>query len=309
MTSGTRDSSRGTAEGEKILRVARAGLQSGGIDAATGSRSRWETTVAALRDTSAHVVLVQEMAAHPPHRLRAHLWRAANALGMTPVLGPPGPGPVPGLGNHPAILVAAGAGLRIIDDGSPLWGPGGGALPSWCHALVEVPGLAHPLAFYSAHLPARSAVAQLAQAEELASVIAQRGELTIAGGGWNCFSPADHLTTGELAAMPPQLRPSRLRRRADDGAWVPNYDVDDCLTGIGLVDVAADLPPGEREPAELTATAGPGGRIDRFYVTAGLDAAAGRYQQRDSGGSDHQMLVFHLDVSAAAELVPPGAVP
>ncbi len=124
--------------------------------------------------------------------------------------------------------------------------------PSWCHALVEVPGLAHPLAFYSVHLPARSAVLQLAQAEQLASIIAQRGELAVAGGGWNCLAPADQLTPDQLEAMPPQLRPSRLRRRPDDGGWAPNYDVDDCLTGIGLADLAADLPRSDREPAQLT---------------------------------------------------------
>jgi len=187
---------------------------------------------------------------------RSAAWRTANALAMTPVPGPLGPGSVPG--NHSAVMVAAGVGLRIIYDGPPLCGPGGGPWPSWCHALVEVPGLAYPLAFYSVDLPARSAVRQLAEAEELASVIAERGELAVAGGGWNCFAAADHLLPAALEAMPPHLRPPRMRHRLDDGAWEPNYDVGDCLTGIGLTDLAADLPRTDREPAQLTSLPAPG---------------------------------------------------
>ncbi len=97
MTSTARDGSRVTTEtADRLLRVACANMQSGGIDAATGSPGRWEQTVATLRDMGPHVVLIQEMAAHPPHRPRAHLWRTANALGMTPVPGPPGPSPARG---------------------------------------------------------------------------------------------------------------------------------------------------------------------------------------------------------------------
>ncbi len=44
-------------------------------------------------------------------------------------------------------------------------------------------------------------------------------------------------------------------------------------------------------------------------MTAGLDAAACRYRQRATEGSDHQILMFALDLRATAGLVPPGPVP
>jgi hypothetical protein len=94
-----------------------------------------------------------------------HLWRTANELGMTPVLGPASPDSVSG--NHPAVLVSTADGLRILDAGPPPY-PAGGTAPAWCEAKVTVPGMRHPVWLISVHLPARSATSQRIQAERLA---------------------------------------------------------------------------------------------------------------------------------------------
>ena len=85
-----------------------------------------------------------------PYRLQAHLWRTANELGMTPVLGPASPDSVSG--NHPALLVNTAGGLQILDAGPPPF-PAGGAAPAWCEAQVAVPGMLHPVWLISVHLP------------------------------------------------------------------------------------------------------------------------------------------------------------
>jgi hypothetical protein len=287
--------------GHAVLRIASVNLQYGGLSE-DGDDARWCKSVGALTDQDPHVVLVQEMTARPV-RLQEHLWRTANELGMIPVLGPPSPDSFSG--NHTAILVAARAGLVILDTGPPAVSPGSGP-PAWCQALVGFPGIRHPVCFYSVHLPARSSVAQLLEAERLASRIAQRGELAVAGGDWNCYAPADMLTPATLASLPRHLRPPRMRAGVA-GAWEANYDVHHALAAAGLTDAAGFLHPAQRDPRELTPTGIGGGRVDRFYVTGPLTGAIQRYEQRDTGGSDHQLLLLTVDLSATA--VPPGPVP
>jgi hypothetical protein len=156
------------------------------------------------------------------------------------------------------------------------------------------------------HLPARSAVDQLSQAQRLASRIAQTGEISIAGGDWNNFSRADasKLTSPVLQAMPPHLRPPRMRRLSD-GTWGPNFDVHDTLAAVGLADLAGSLAPDRRNPPGLTATGvNNGGRVDRLYGTEGLSDAAELYEQLDTGGSDHCALLLTLGLPAMAHIVP-----
>jgi endonuclease/exonuclease/phosphatase family metal-dependent hydrolase len=286
------------------LRIASANLQEGGVDKTTGSDIRWQKTIDALTAWNPHIVLLQEMrSASPEHTLRRHLHRTANALGMTAILGPVSP--EPGSANYPAILVTKG--LVILDDGP--W-PQPGA-PPWCHALVQVPYMLHPLRVYSVHLPARSATSQLAWAEYLANRIAQLGELTIAGGDWNGFScgDADQLTPKDLARLPPHLIPPRMRLN-DLGERLSNYDVHQVLDSVGLVDAAAYLPADRREPGELTPTADCSvGRIDRFYTTLTLAAAMRSYRQQSTGGSDHHAILLTLDLAAAAAAVPSETLP
>jgi endonuclease/exonuclease/phosphatase family metal-dependent hydrolase len=290
--------------GHAVLRIASVNLESGGLSE-TGDDVRWHKSVAALLAQDPHVVLCQEMTAPSAFRLQAHLWRTANKLGMTPVLGPPAPASFSS--NHTAVLVRTSAGLAILDTGPPA-GPQPGSPAAWCQALVQVPGISYPVCFYSVHLPARSAVEQLSQAQRLASRIAQDGALAVAGGDWNCYAPADALTPETLAAMPPHLRPPRMRVTA--GVLEANYDVHHALAVTGLTDTAAVLPPGSRDPRELTPTGiNGGGRVDRFYLTQPLAGAASRYEQRDTGGSDHQALLLTLDLTAAAAAVPAGPVP
>jgi len=287
------------------LKIASANFGSGGIDRATGSTERWEKTISALRAWQPHIVLCQEISALTPGGLRAHLWATANALDMIPLLGPPTPLSL--TGNHPAILISTSAGLAILDAGPAAYPTGSGPQPAWCEALVQVPGWRHPLHAYSVHLPPRSSTEQRSQADRLASRIAELGELAIAGGDWNSYGRADPVSAIALAAQPPHLRPPRMRYTAHDQTVTPNYDVHDVLASVGMEDAAAFLQPGQREPADLTATGtGNGGRIDRLYLTFELTEAAARYIQQDTGGSDHHALMLTLDTARAATALPWG---
>jgi len=204
----------------------------------------------------------------------------------------------PGAGQPPAAIREAARAER---------GSGGGPLPSWCQALLYVPGITHPVAVYSVHLPARSAQEQRSQAQRLASVIAQKGEITIAGGDWNCF-PRNGAALRDLGDMPPHLRPPRMHTRPGPGGTLklePNYDVDDILTGVGLTDAAASLPPERRDPPALTATSiYDNGRIDRFYLTPGLREAAEQYIQVGTDGSDHHALMLIISRDKASTVTP-----
>lgn len=290
------------------LRIASANFGFGGIDRATGSTERWEKTISALRAWQPHIVLCQEISALTPGGLRAHLWATANVLDMIPLLGPPTPLSL--TGNHPAILIAASAGLAILDAGPAAYPPGSGPQPAWCEALVQVPGWRRPLHAYSVHLPPRSSTEQRSQADRLASRIAELGELAIAGGDWNSYGRADPVSAIALAHQPPHLRPPRMRYTPHDQTVTPNYDVHDVLASVGMEDAAAFLPPGQRQPADLTATGtGNGGRIDRLYLTFDLTQAAARYIQQDTGGSDHHALMLTLNTARAATAIPWGQSP
>jgi glucosylglycerate synthase len=153
---------------------------------------------------------------------------------------------------------------------------------AWIPALIQLPELNRPVRCYSVHLPPRSGVAQLMQAQDLAATIAQRGEYALAGGDWNDYGRGEDLACDAVAAQPPHLRPARMRRKYD-GRFTPNYDVHDALTMIGMVDVAVHLPAEHRDPQELRPTGiNGGGRADRLYVCGELAPAAWGYVQRAS---------------------------
>jgi endonuclease/exonuclease/phosphatase family metal-dependent hydrolase len=292
-----------TSASAQVLRIVSANLEEGGLDA-DGSRARWERTVTALGAWSPDVVCVQEMAARrDPRRLRAHLWATANALGMFPLLGSEG-----GIsGNHPAILVRPGR-LLVLDEGPPPRGPGHD--PAWCEALLQVRPDGPALRVYSVHLPPRSAAEQLMHAERLAATVAQRGELAVAAGDWNCFSPDDQMPPGVLAGLPPHLRPARMCATLGQ-PLVANYDVHQALASVGLADAAAGLDPACRDPAGLAPTGKRGGRVDRFYVTPELreSGAVLAYAQKDGGGSDHLMIMITVGLRELAQAAAPGFRP
>jgi hypothetical protein len=289
----------------KQLRVAVANLEYGGLSE-TGDDSAWCKSMARLLEWAPHVLLVQEMNGRVPYRLHAHLWRAANELGMTPVLGPPSPDSVSG--NHPAILVSTTAGLRVLDAGPPAF-PAGATAPSWCEALVAVPGMAHPVWFISAHLPARSATAGRLQTERLANLTAARGGLVIAGGDWNNYAPDGQLTQLALEALPVHLRPARMLP-GPGGSLEPDYSAHHALASVGLTDAAAAPDPSRRTPQDLTPTGITGGvRVDRICVTHTLIPALERYEQADTGGSDHHALLLIPSTEAAAGVPPPPPLP
>jgi endonuclease/exonuclease/phosphatase family metal-dependent hydrolase len=282
------------------LRVASVNLERGGLG--DGDKP-WKASMAALADWDPHVVLLQEMSTPAPARLTAHLYRTANALCMTPVLGPSTPGSASG--QHPAILISGN--LDILDTGPP---PLPGIHPAWCQATAGIPGLPYPVTFFSVHFPARSALGALAQAQYLAGVIAQRGGIAVAGGDLNSLAPGGN--GGDVAGLPPHLYNARTRViPGDDGYRLePDCSVHHALAVTGLVDAAAALPADRRDPPVLASTGVAGrGRIDRFYVSGQLREALVRYVQRDTGGSDHLALMLTLGLEAMAAITPAGPVP
>jgi endonuclease/exonuclease/phosphatase family metal-dependent hydrolase len=287
-----------------VIRVVSANLQEGGLDA-DGSRARWQRSVDAIGEWSPDVVCVQEMAARrDPRLLRTHLWATANALGMVPILGSEG-----GIsGNHPAILVNPRK-LTIIDEGPPPRQPGHD--PAWCEAVVWLAPSGPAVRVHSVHLPPGSAAEQLAHAQRLANRVAQRGELAILAGDWNCYAPADQVTADTLASQPLHLRPARMHARLGQ-LLAANYDVHEALAAVGMTDAAAGLDPDRRDPPGLTPTGdNGGGRVDRFYLSRELwgSGAVQSYTQKDGGGSDHLLIMITLGQNELACAEPPGFRP
>ena len=82
------------------------------------------------------------------------------------------------------------------------------------------------------------------------------------------------------------------------------------MTGVGLADAAASLPPERRDPPDLAATSiYDNGRIDRFYLTPGLPDAAERYIQAETGGSDHHALLLIISRDKASTITPQEPAP
>ena len=217
----------------------------------------------------------------------------------------PGAGAEGGIsGNHPAILVPAPASLRVTDAGPPPRQPGHD--PAWCEAVLRLWPSGPSVRVHSVHLPPGSAAEQLGHAQRLASRTAQRGELAVLAGDWNCYAPADQITAETLAGLPPHLRPARMHARPGQ-PLTANYDVHEALAATGLVDAAAALGPDRRDPPELTPTGiNGGGRVDRFYLTPELweAGAVWSYAQKDGGGSDHLMIMITVGLRELAAAAP-----
>jgi hypothetical protein len=291
-----------TANRAGQFRLVVMNLEHGGVRGA--DYSPWEASMAALHAWDPDVVLLQEMCS-PTAKvagLRAHLWRTANEVGMTPVLGPPTPQSI--TGNHPAILVRDG--LVILDEGPPLWDTGGGTWPAWCHVLVQDPGLPYPLALYSVHLPSRDSEEHRSQCRRLASLIWQSGTVSVAGGDWNNF--ADAYSQKDLEVMPGHLRTARMvtTPHADGTVGLASdLKAHNILLGVGLVDLAAAVPAARREPPVLCSTSvHDNGRIDREYGTPGLAGALERQIQAATGGSDHHARLTVFSLAGLAALSP-----
>jgi endonuclease/exonuclease/phosphatase family metal-dependent hydrolase len=278
------------------LRIASANLEFGGM-----RNGGWERSRARLREWDPHVILLQEVCMWPASRTGARLREMAAELGgMTPVLGQPMPRSASA--NHPAILVRAG--ITVLEEGAE-YPPGD--VPAWCEAVIAVPGLPEPVRVISVHLTPWSGVDQLAQAQRLACRIAQaRDRYVIAGGDLNSYGRGEELDPELLAAQPRHLRMARMRRDGS-GGWVPNYDVSDTLEDAGLADVAVVAGPERRTPRDLTPTGvNGGGRVDQVRVSEDVAAAVISYEQRDTGGSDHDAILATFGLEAMASVTPAG---
>lgn len=282
------------------LRIAAINLEFGGVSD-DGSAHRRDQSAEVLRNLDPHLILVQELYAPGEDQVRKHLRALANAVGMEPAaLGQPR-----GSRRLRCGILADTRTVEILDDGPP---PGRDA-PFWAEAVVRIRATGTALALTSVHGPATTAAGQLTEAQRLATRTAQRGALAVAGGDWNCYTPADALTADELAALPPHLHPSRTRR--DHGRITANYDVHDTLTSVGMTDPKPALAAARRHPASPPGTGShPRAAIDRFYLwPAELIPAVTAYYQQPNPGSDHQVLMICLDVAALAATVPPGIQP
>lgn len=307
------------------FRIASANLEHGGVSQA-GDATRLGKTIEVLRRWSPDILLLQEVTAHTPdstipplwgkpwdeqvravhdHAVRAdaatvgHLGHVADALHMMPVLGPP----MPMMFRRMHTAVLASPALEIARTGPPM--PATGSLtPPWTEVIVRMPDVPNELAVYSLHLPPRTATLQRVMAEWLASIVAEHGKLTVIGGDWNSLARADDIGQSDLRAMKRVLRTARME--VSGGELRPSYAVEDLFTAIGMLDAAAHLPPGKRKPPVLSPTGSAGCRVDRFEVSRQLAGALYRYQQFDTGGSDHHAILLALDRGALAVAAPPG---
>lgn len=271
----------------------------GGIDE-DGSTSRWDALVKYLLGRQPDVLLLQEMRGATPAGTEAHVAATAEALGMAPAaLGPPAPGAPIGAEHHTAILT--GPGLEVVPHDRPQVHPWD-ALP-WAEVQVQVPGLPFPVWFYSVHLPPSRHTGQMLHAEKLAATVARRarkGQLAFVGGDFNCLAPADGYSQEQLAAMPQDVWPARVRV-LPDGSLEPKLGVHGELSAAGLADIAAGLPPGLRTPPALTPSGTAGGRVDRGYAHAALAAAVtGCRQVRLRDATDHDIVEFTVRLAKAA---------
>jgi hypothetical protein len=188
------------------IRISSANLHDGGIGPG-GTTARREQSAGALRDWQPHLVLVQELFAPGEELVRRHFRALANATGLEPC--------ALGLrrGSRPLRtgILADTTVLEILDEGPP---PGRDA-PYWAEATVQHRATGTILSVASVHAPATSAAGQLAEAQRLATRTAQRGQLAIDRGDWNCYTPVlfayllcpfsfgrDVLAGGELRARP-----------------------------------------------------------------------------------------------------------
>jgi hypothetical protein len=269
------------------IRIASVNLLDGGLDP-DGSDARLQQSAAALRNWEPHMVLAQELHAPGEELVRRQFRSLANALGLEPcALGQPR-----GSRRLRTGILADTSVVEVIDDGPP---PALDA-PFWAEAIVRVRATGTVLSLASVHAPATTATGQGVEAERLATRTAQRGLLAVAGGDWNCYTPADGLTEEEVSSLPSHLRPARARITAD--RVTANYDVHYTLAAVGLTDPVPALPPDRREPPDPPGTGShPRARIDRFYLwpPRQLPPAVRCYHQKPNPGSDHQIIMICLD--------------
>jgi hypothetical protein len=94
-----------------------------------------------------------------------------------------------------------------------------------------------------------------------------------------------------LEAVPPHLRPSRMRYSPQDSNLTPNYDVHDVLACVGMEDVV----PAPDDPEGTSAT----GRVDRIYLARDLAGVEVRCVQQDTRDSGHPALLLTLNGAPA----------
>ena len=326
------------------FRIVWANLEHGGVRKAGARRHRWrvlrarpdtsplQRTIEALTAWDAHVVLVQEVSAgqepgyadslwHLPQcvrdrllcfrmsradlKARRHLKKIARRLGMRWVLGSRTPFSF-GV-NRPAILIRRDPGLRIVQTGPPAWSVAGMA-PAWCHVMLEIAGVPNPLDVCSFHYPARTSIGQLLNAQCMATIMVQRGNLAFAAGDQNSMSRADPPAGEELAGMNLHLRPPRMRWDAATGALTPDFGVYDTWASVGFVDIAAWLRDQGR-PSVVRATGRAGARIDIGYASPLFAACVLSHEQLATGGSDHEASMIMVSRRAMARQAPAGWVP
>lgn len=265
----------------------------GGLNAETGDED-WRHTVNVINSVNPHIVLCAEVDAGPVRDLWAHARRTAIACGMELAVLGPSAAVRSALGNNTAILVRTTAGLKIHNQ----WPPMDGTRACWCSAEIEVPGLEEHLHVYALHLHARSALARLLDAETIASIPAEFGQLAFVGGDFNGFPRHPVVPQEVLQSLPLHLQLTRCIQ-TPDGELVANHAVHDEFTRAGMVDLAAHLEQTGQGPADLQPTAHGEARVDRGYGTAEL-AGAVRAAKNLEIGSDHDAPLYFFDLTALA---------
>jgi endonuclease/exonuclease/phosphatase family metal-dependent hydrolase len=275
------------------LTVVSSNINYGGLDQETGDDSGARRAIAVLAALEPDIVLLQEMHTADPYRLRRHLRRFANELGMQPVLGPAGSLRVT-IGNHTAMLF--GPHITIHDEWPPP-PPAGPPVP-WCRAEITIPGIPGRVQAHSVHLAARSAVRRLGEAELLASwaadAIRDAGQHVLIGGDFNCV-PVAGAGALDLLAWQPRLLAQRCTR-TPAGDLVPDLRVGQILAESGLSDLAAVLAARTGDPAPLAPTGQGGARVDQVHASPALAGCVTGYRLLETL-SDHQTVAVTLDLT------------
>ncbi|PSK96216.1 hypothetical protein CLV63_11298 [Murinocardiopsis flavida] len=275
-----------------LLTVLSLNLQLGGIlplDGEEPPRDRWPGLAALIRDSGAHIVLLQETAGWTDHN-RSHAIRAIAELGLALPPDALSPTSSASLMYAPDALELTQWETRYTDPTSTHGFAGIG--------VFNVPGSPRPIAVSSAHLSPVSAPAAADRAAHLAWRVRRYGDVGIIGGDIN-HHPLPRPGQGPVVA-PATLPAANVvgRWRGPAGDLRPDYTVAEVFDRGRFTDVAAHMAALRGDPALLGPTAPGGVRCDQIHVTEPLVPALAGYEVRPAKDSDHDALLLTLDTAA-----------
>ncbi|WP_159942527.1 MULTISPECIES: endonuclease/exonuclease/phosphatase family protein [unclassified Nocardiopsis] len=178
-------------------------------------------------------------------------------------------------------------------------------------AVLDIPGMAAPLAAASVHLTPFSAVGAENDAAYLINRLHRYGGYGVGAGDFNYPALTDRYPAGPdrhtpgPEDVPPYNRATRWKT-TPDGALAINHDIAHLFSRSGMVDVAAHMADLTGDTSLLRPTGKGGFRVDGFQVTGPLAPAITSYRAIGHDHSDHAGVVMTFDpilVDATAPVV------